>query len=335
MLLIGYLYGIRSERRRVDEVHLNLAYRWFCRLGLEGRVPNRSTFSKNRHGRFADGDVLRRVFEMVIDRCAAFGFVGGQAAAVDGSTIAADASRERKDQPEEMQKIWTAKEDIARPVREYLDQLATDAGEVQEGPQHKAPKYLSETDPQAAWTTNDGRGRFSYEINYLIDTDHGIIMDVEATPARLSQEIVAAKRMLGRSAERHAFRPNALAADKSYGTGPFLALLLKREIPPQVPVLDRKHQTDGKYDLSHFAYDAASDRSTCLEGHEMRLRKVDPTMRIKRYSAETKTCGACPIRRACTAAPARTVTRHMDEDARQIARDLSHTKKFAVMRGLP
>ncbi|MDB5659970.1 MAG: Transposase protein [Cypionkella sp.] len=104
MLLTGYLYGIRSERRLVDEVHLNLAYRWFCRLGLEGRVPDRSTFSKNRHGRFADGNILRRVFEMVVDRCAAFGLVGGQAAAVDGSTIAADASRERKDQPEAMQK---------------------------------------------------------------------------------------------------------------------------------------------------------------------------------------------------------------------------------------
>lgn len=141
ILLIGYLYGIRSERRLVDEVHLNLAYRWFCRLGLEGRVPDRSTFSKNRHGRFADGDVLRQVFEMVVERCAAFGFVGGQAAAVDGSTIAADASRERKDQPEAMQKTWAAKEDIARPVRDYLDQLAVDAGEVHEGSQHKAPKY--------------------------------------------------------------------------------------------------------------------------------------------------------------------------------------------------
>ena len=160
MLLIGYLCGIRSERRLVDEVHLNLGYRWFCHLDLEGRVPDRSTFSKNRHalpgrrmrafaerGRFADGDVLRRVFEMVVDRCAAFGFVGGQAAAVDGSTIAADASRDRKDQSEAIQKTWAAKEEIARPVREYLDHLAADAGEVQDGPQHKAPKYLSETDP--------------------------------------------------------------------------------------------------------------------------------------------------------------------------------------------
>lgn len=138
--------------------------------------------------------------------------------------------------------------------------------------------------------------------------------------------------MLGRSAVRHAFRPEALAADKSYGTGTFLAWLLKREIAPHVPVLDRQHQTDGKYDLSHFAYDPGRDTFTCLQGHEMRLRKVDPTTRIKRYSADTETCGFCPIRKSCTTAPARTVTRHMDEDARQIARDLSRTAEFAVSR---
>jgi transposase len=332
MLLIGYLYGIRSERRLVEEVHVNLAYRWFCHLGLEGRVPERSTFSKNRHGRFAEGDVLRRVFEMVVDRCGAFGLVGGQAAAVDGSTIAADANRERKDEPEAMQRTWAAKEDIARPVRDYLDQLAAEAGEVPEGPRNKAPKYLSETDPQAAWSIKDGPGRFSYETNYLIDTDHGIIMDVEATPARLSQEIVAARKMLVRTAERHAFRPEALAADKSYGAGPFLAWLLSREIAPHVPVLDRQHQTDGKYDLRHFAYDADRDSFTCLEGHEMPFRKVDQVRRIKQYSADPETCGACPIRKACTTAPARSVSRHMDEEARQVARDLSGTEKFAASR---
>ena len=129
-----------------------------------------------------------------------------------------------------------------------------------------------------------------------------------------------------------AHRPNALAADKSYGTGPFLAWLLKRDIAPQVPVLDRKPQTDGKYDLSHFAYDADRDSFTCLEGHELRLRSEDRATRVKRYRADTETCRACPIRKACTTAPARAVTRHMDEGARQIARDLSGTENCAVSR---
>src|SRR5918997_1613692 len=95
MLIVGYCFGIRSERRVCDEVHLNLAYRWFCRLGLDGRVPDHSTFSKNRHGRFRDSDLLRRLFERVLARCIAEGLVGGEAFAVDGSLIKADASRQK------------------------------------------------------------------------------------------------------------------------------------------------------------------------------------------------------------------------------------------------
>src|SRR5499425_1186757 len=95
MLLIGYCHGIRSERRLCEEVHLNLAYRWFCRLGLDGEVPDHSTFSKNRHGRFRDCDLLRKLFETVVQRCMAEGLVDGVALAVDASLVAADANKQR------------------------------------------------------------------------------------------------------------------------------------------------------------------------------------------------------------------------------------------------
>jgi IS5 family transposase len=95
MLIVGYCFGIRSERRLCEEVHLNLAYRWFCRLGLDGAVPDHSTFSKNRHGRFRDSDLLRKVFEMTVQRCLSEGLVGGEGFAVDASMIKADANRQR------------------------------------------------------------------------------------------------------------------------------------------------------------------------------------------------------------------------------------------------
>src|ERR1700743_2107171 len=95
MLIIGYCFGIRSEQRLCDEVHLNLAYRWFCRLGLDGQVPDHSTFSKNRHGRFRQSDLLRRVFETVLQRCIGEGRAGGEAFAVDASLIRADANRQK------------------------------------------------------------------------------------------------------------------------------------------------------------------------------------------------------------------------------------------------
>src|ERR671913_2051346 len=95
MLLLGYCFGIRSERRLCEEVHLNLAYRWFCRLGLEGKVPDHSTFSKNRHGRFRESDLFRRLFETVVQRCIDEGLVGGKGFTVDASLIQADANKQR------------------------------------------------------------------------------------------------------------------------------------------------------------------------------------------------------------------------------------------------
>jgi transposase len=93
MLIVGYCLGIRSERRLCEEVHLNLAYRWFCGLGLDGKVPDHSTFSRNRHGRFRQSDILRHLFEMVVERCLQERLVGGEGFAVDASLFAADANK--------------------------------------------------------------------------------------------------------------------------------------------------------------------------------------------------------------------------------------------------
>src|ERR671932_2225993 len=119
MLIVGYCFGIRSERRLCEEVHLNLAYRWFCRLGLDGSVPDHSTFSKNRHGRFRDSDLLRRLFEIVLARCIAEGLVGGEGFAVDGSLIKADASRQKGVEGH----VGLSPEATGRAVEEYLPVL--------------------------------------------------------------------------------------------------------------------------------------------------------------------------------------------------------------------
>ncbi|SPJ26116.1 IS1182 family transposase [Palleronia abyssalis] len=332
MLLVGYLYGIRSETRLCEEVHLNLAYRWFCRLGLEGCVPDRSSFSKNRYGRFADGDVLRSVFEMVVQRCVEAGLVGGSDALVDGSTVEADTNRERRAAPEELKAAWSEADDVARPVRAYLDQLEAEAGVEREGPVHKPPKVISETDPQAAWSTKDGPGRFSYETNYLVDDRHAIIMDVEATPARLSQEIVAAKAMLERSKAKLGFKPTSLAADKSYGTAPFLAWLLKRKVTPYVPVLDRRAQTDGKLTRDAFVYDRDRDCFICPEGHDLTYRNITVETGVKRYKPSAAACRACPRKPDCTDASARSVIRLVDEDAREAVRELAGTVAYNTAR---
>src|SRR5579872_2657258 len=177
MLLVGYCFGIRSERRLCEEVHLNLAYRWFCRLGLEDEVPDHSTFSKNRHGRFRESDIFRRLFEDVVRRCMAEGLVRGEGFAIDASIVQADANR-RRGIPSEQPIDWSDPQLGSRAVREYLEHLAV------EGQIGATPKNISLTDPGARWTAAPGcPAYFAYSTNYLIDVHRGVIVDVEATAA--------------------------------------------------------------------------------------------------------------------------------------------------------
>ena len=190
MLIIGYCFGIRSERRLCEEVHLNLAYRWFCRLGLDGGVPDHSTFCKNRHGRFRESDLFRCVFEMVLRRCMQEGLVGGEAFAVDASLIKADANRQKGIEGEKALPPAAA----GRAVEEYLTVLDDAAfGAATE----VTPKFISPADPAARWTgAHGGQAFFAYSTNYLIDVDNAIIVDVEATTAIRQAEVLAAKRMI-------------------------------------------------------------------------------------------------------------------------------------------
>jgi transposase len=193
MLIVGYCFGIRSERRLCEEVHLNLAYRWFCRLGLDDAVPEHSTFSKNRHGRFRDSDVLRHVFETVLGRCMSEGLVAGEGFAIDASIIKADASPARGVAGTESID-WGCAKGQSRAVREYLKALeeANPAGAETAEPTETPtpPKKISLTDPTARWTAAPGGPAFfAYSTNYLIDLQAGIIVDVEATPANRSQEV--------------------------------------------------------------------------------------------------------------------------------------------------
>jgi len=149
ILLVGYCMGIRSERRLCEEVHLNLAYRWFCRLDLSDAVPGHSTFSKNRHGRFRDSDLLKHVFETVVARCITEGLVSGQRLAVDASLIEADTNRQNSSSQTEWEPHKIDPSDAPRAVREYLDTL-DDAAFGAATPVQ--PKFTSHSDPASQWT---------------------------------------------------------------------------------------------------------------------------------------------------------------------------------------
>ena len=268
MLLVGYCFGIRSERRLCEEVHLNLAYRWFCRLGLDGDVPDHSTFSKARHGRFRDSDLLRVLFEETVWRCIREGLVGGEGFAVDASMITADAHRQRG--VAGVAELDPAK--ASRAVREYMAVLDEAAfGATSE----TAPKYVSPVDPAARWTAAaSGPAVYAYCTNYLIDLDHAVIVDVEPSTAIRQGEVQAARTMIERTAETFEIKPERLAADTGYGSAENLAWLVdEQKIEPHIPVFDKSTRRDGTFSRADFVYDADADRYACPDGKPLHRRR--------------------------------------------------------------
>jgi transposase len=327
MLIVGYCMGIRSERRLCEEVHRNLAYRWFCRLGLNGKVPDHFAFSRNRHGRFRQSDILRHLFETIVERCMQEGLVGGEGFAVDASLIAADANKQRS-VPGDQWRIDGFDADAGRAIREYLatldDAAFGAASEVK-------PKFVSPADPAAQWTgAHKGHAFFAYATNYLIDTENAVIVDVEASRAIRQAEVGASRTMIDRTARRFGLKPRHLAADSAYGSAANLAWLVKeRQIEPHIPVFDKSNRTDGTISRSDFVFDTDRNHYTCPQGKLLvQFRRAYTTPRsgitkegTRLYRSSKSDCQACTLKeKCCPNTPERKVPRDLHEDARDAAR---------------
>lgn len=336
MLVIGYCFGIRSERRLCEEVHLNLAYRWFCRLGLEDKIPDHSTFSKNRHGRFRENDTFRHVFESVLRRCMTEGLVEGEGFAIDASVIRADANRARGVPGAEAME-WKSGNGSTRAVREYI--AALEAANPTETP----PKLVSLTDPGARYTAAPGGPAFyAYSTNYLVDLKAGIIVDVEATPALRTDEVNSTRTMIDRVEERFDMKPTRLVGDTAYGAAAILGWMVdEKAIEPHVPVWDRRQRQDDTLSSTEFQWDEQADEYRCPQGQplrsEWRIFKK-PRSHITRddtilYHATKSDCVACPIKaRCCPNTPVRKIARSVHESARDVARAIAKTDEYKQSR---
>lgn len=329
MLLVGYCFGIRSERRLCEEVHLNLAYRWFCRLGLEYDVPDHSTFSKNRHGRFRESDLFRHLFDQVLQRCMTEGLVGGEGFAIDGSLIQADADRCKG--PPGTEGLPSDKTN--RAITEYIAVLDDAAFG---GATNKTPKFISETDPASRWTgAHNGPAFYAYSVNYLIDTDNAVIVDVEPTTAIKTAEMTAAKRMINRTEKHHGLYPERLIGDMAYGSAEMLGWLVEdKGIEPHIPVWDKSNRDDGTFSRGDFVFDNATDSYTCPAGKKLRTTgsRVNDDATLL-YRASKKDCDACPLKlRCCPRTPARKIPRSIHEGARDLARNIAKTEAYAQSR---
>jgi transposase len=330
MLIVGYCYGMRSERRLCQEVELHLAYRWFCKLDLEDKVPHHSTFSENRLGRFRESDLLRHIFERVVWAAMAMGLVKGEGFAVDASVLEANASRYHGKAPDELD--WTDKQRQTRAVAEYLAALDETA---EPNPDRKAPKVISPSDPSSAWTAKaNKRVQFGYGLNYLIDIDEAVIVDVEATPARTYDEVEATKIMIDRTEQCFDLKPKRLAADTAYGTGKFLGWLVKdKKITPHIPVRDKSERDDGTFSRSDFRWDKRRGHYICPNGKVLRTSGTIHGGRTLLYRASKLDCDVCSLKaKCCPKEPARKIPRDLHENARDVARRKMNTKAFLKSR---
>ncbi len=331
MLIVGYVFAIRSERALCREVQVNLAYRWFCGLSIEDKLPDHSAFSRARNERFRNSNVFRLVFERIVGACIAAGLVGGDGFAVDASLIEADANKSRSIPGEE----WDKDIDPATAERAVKDYLATLDDPAYGAASEVTPKFISSSDPASQWTSAmKSAAFFAYADNYLIDVKFGIIMDVEASRAIRQAEVGASQTMIERTEERFGVKPSWIVADTAYGSGRNLDWLVsEKKIAPHVPVIDKSNRQDGTFSRKDFRYDAGRDCYVCPAGCNLtttgRLYNDDQLA----YRASVYDCRSCPLKpKCCPKASHRKVLRSLYEEARDAARAITASEAYAQTR---
>src|SRR5580700_604043 len=324
ILLVGYLYGITSERKLVEELRMHLAFRWFTGLGFDQEIPHHSTFSKNRHGRFEESKLFEQLFEQIVKQCVEVGLVQGKHLSVDGSFVEANASKESRIPREQLAHAAQVKQ----TVHQYLVEL--EQQNPIEGPTHQHAQ-VSTTDPDSTYATKGGTpARLGYYDNYLVDNHSCVIVGVQDTAARMSQETVAAQDMLARFAQWQGREPESVAADTTYGNGEFLQWLADRSVTPYMRTRDSIHRKRSPFfGPERFTYEPENNRYICPAGQFLNYGGRVYRNRAFNYIGTHKKCGPCALRPQCTSAAFRGLIIHQNESARQRARELVNTPEFA------
>src|SRR5690242_10717708 len=348
MLIVGYVFALRSERRLCAEVQVNLAYRWFCKLGIEDKIPDHSVFCRARRERFRASDALRRVFEGVVAQCISAGLVGGEAFSVDASLIKADVDKMKR-LPGDQPIAWPRAEEASHAVREYIAALdAADDDQIGDGGdgdgsspsshpsshRRKPPKEVSLTDPQATWVARPGVDPFfAYDANYLIDNKAGIILDAAGTRANRAVEIAVTQTMMDRVERRFDLRPRRLAGDTAYGAVRLLKWLVDRNIAPHIPVWDKSARSDGTFSRVDFVFDRERNVYICPGGKLLHTTGTVIDGGTLRYRASKRDCDTCALKLRCSPnTPMRQIPRDVHEEARDVARALAKTEAYEQSR---
>jgi hypothetical protein len=269
------------------------------------------------------------LFDTVVSRCIEEALVKGEGFAIDASLVRADVARQRAE-PGPVD--WTPSKVQSRAVKEYLAKLD------QEADLNRPQKSVSLTDPMAQWSSAQGRAQFFYSTNYLIDTEHGVIMDVEASPSTLSLEVATTRTMIERVESTHAIKPRRLMGDTAYGAAKNLGYLIEeKNIEPHVPVQNKSKDKQDTFSINDFQWDAEADHYRCPGNHTLvrNLRKFTvPRTGITKagtiiYRAHQADCKVCPLKpQCCPNTTHRKIARSIYEESRSKTRAINETDEY-------
>lgn len=341
MLLVGYLFGISSERRLCDEVQMHLGYRWFVGLSIEDKVPDHSTFSKNRHGRFKESGIYQEMFDAIVRQCIEQGLVSGKHVTVDSTLVKANASFKTIEpivvelKPEEyLQKVEKENAVEGQSAQNSADEPWQPSDDFpHQGQKISNDTHRSKVDPDSrlARKSIHAKTDLSYGVSYLMDNKHRVIVGADSHLPNRYADQQAGLKLTRRMRWVYGLKPKTLGADKGYATGEFVHRMLEDSVLPHIPMMDTRAEHDkGIYPIERFHYDAQQNRFICPQGKVLKYSRLQPHSKQHVYRASSKDCKHCPVKPQCTRSTYRSLSYHIYEPSVEIARRLTQTRPYRI-----
>lgn len=342
MLLIGYIYGIPSERRLEQEVSLNIAYRWFLGIQLDERVPDHSTLSANRNGRFAGTTIFRDIFEEIVEQCKKAGLIEGGVVVTDSTHIKANVA----DYKREVVKVTKTPSQYWIELEQAADEIEQEKGHDKggggrgSGPSQdelkETTRLQSTTDPDAGILGRPGKPYgFHFLAHLTVDPSHGIILDAETTPADTADStpyIECIRRVKKRYDIREA------VADAGYDSSMVHRGLDELGVTGYIASFTRRsgYKTPGLFAFKDFVYETETDTYRCPFGKQLHFTHIKRSKLRRVYAAKTSDCRECPLRSRCLSPSVnrRVVDRALFQDYADAAHDRIGTPHYYELQRL-
>jgi len=315
IMLLGYLFGIPSERKLVKEIEVNVAYRWFLRMGLTENVIDASTLSQNRLRRFNGTDIFERIFNNIVEQAIKKGLVGGQALYSDSTHLKANANKHKAKNEVRLVKPSVFLDNI----NEAVEQDRKTHGKKPLTPDNSTPKQkhtkVSTTDPDSGFMHRDQKPQgFFYLDHRTVDGKHNIILDTHITPGNVNDAQPYINR-LDHTIKTFKLNPIVVGLDAGYFIAPLCQALEARNIKG-VFGYRRPVRTQNKLKKKHFSYDAQSDSYRCPQGQILNY-KTTTRQGYREYHSVPQQCIHCPLLNDCTQSQnhKKVITRHVMQDS--------------------